>query len=378
MRLAECSFTIICNLLYNKPRKLYNRDMPQSRSNEIDAALVAAVAAHPRDLTSFVASQLGISRQTTAARARALVEAGFLARSGTTRPTYVQGPIRFGEFAYALEGLAEDRVWSRDVAPLLSNLPANVIDIAHYGLTEMVNNAIDHSEGKKLSVTVLSKDGHTTLWVADDGIGIFRKIASALDLADDRLALLELSKGKFTTDPSRHTGEGVFFTSRVFDDFEIAAGGLAFDHLASHDMDVLQEKKPEDVKSGTAVIMSIATGSSRTLKQVFEEYSSGPDDYSFAKTMVPVRLAQIGNENLISRSQGKRLMQRVDQFRCVMLDFTGVATIGPAFADEIFRVFAREHPEIELIAVHAAPEVQQMIRRAEIARDQQKGDVPNA
>jgi anti-sigma regulatory factor (Ser/Thr protein kinase) len=352
--------------------------MRQSRSDRIDIALLAAVAAHPRDLTSFVASQLDVSRQTTAARARALVKLGLLARSGTTRPTYVLGPTRFGEFAYALEGLAEDRVWSQDVAPILSNLPANVIDIAHYGLTEMVNNAIDHSEGKRLSVKVFSKDGHSTLWVADDGIGIFRKIASALDLSDDRLALLELSKGKFTTDPKRHTGEGVFFTSRAFDHFEIAAGGLVFDHLAGHDMDVLQENKPGAVKPGTTIIMSIATDASRTLKQVFEEYSSGPDDYSFARTIVPVRLAQIGDENLISRSQGKRLMQRVDQFRHVMLDFTGVATIGPAFADEIFRVFAREHPETELIAVHAAPDVQQMIRRAEVARDQQTGDVPSA
>lgn len=346
--------------------------MPQSRSAQIDAALLAAVASHPRDLTSVVASELGVSRQTTAARARALVAAGFLARSGTTRPTYVLGPIRHGEFAYALEGLAEDRVWSRDVAPLLSGLPANVMDIAHYGLTEMVNNAIDHSEGKKLSVTVLSKDSQITLWVADDGIGIFRKIASALDLPDDRLALLELSKGKFTTDPKRHTGEGVFFTSRAFDHFEIAAGGLVFDHLAGHDTDVLQENKPRADKSGTTIMMTITTDATRTLKQVFEEYSSGPDDYSFAKTIVPVRLAQVGDQNLISRSQGKRLMQRVDQFRHVMLDFTGIKTIGPAFADEVFRVFAREHPETEIIAIHATPEVQQMIRRAEVARDQQQ------
>ncbi|HEU4856466.1 MAG TPA: DUF4325 domain-containing protein [Rhodanobacteraceae bacterium] len=352
--------------------------MTGNHADQIDTALLAAVNAHPRDLTSFTASQLGVSRQTTAARARALVESGFLARSGTTRPTYVWGPIRFGEFEYALKGLAEDRVWSRDVAPLLNNLPTNVINIAHYGLTEMVNNSIDHSEGKNLTVTVLAKDGEASLWIADDGVGIFRKIASALDLPDDRLALLELSKGKFTTDPARHPGEGVFFTSRAFDHFEMAAGGLIFDHLAGHDLDVLHENKPEDVKSGTTVIMSIAADSARTLKRVFEEYSSGPDDYSFAKTIVPVRLAQVGDQNLISRSQGKRLMQRVDQFRCVMLDFTGVTTIGPAFADEIFRVFAREHPDVEIVAIHAVPEIQQMIRRAEVARDRQKSDVPSA
>src|SRR6185437_8666947 len=100
---------------------LYNRRMARNRSDRIDAALLAAVTAHPRDLTNFVALQLGVSRQTTAARARALVESGFLARSGTTRPIYVLGPTRFGKFEYRLKGLAEDQVWSRDVAPLLNN-----------------------------------------------------------------------------------------------------------------------------------------------------------------------------------------------------------------------------------------------------------------
>lgn len=352
--------------------------MPQSRSEQIDAALLAAVTAHPRDLTSFVASQLDVSRQTTAARARALVESGRLARSGTTRPTYVMGPNRHGAFDYLLKGLAEDTVWSKDVSPLLNNLPANVTEIAHYGLTEMVNNAIDHSDGQKLSVTVFSEGGKVEMWVSDDGIGIFHKIAKALDLPDDRLALLELSKGKFTTDPKRHTGEGVFFTSRIFDLFEIVSGGLVFHHVAGHDKDALMDDRPCQVRPGTAIFMSVATDANRTLKEVFEEYSSGPDDYSFAKTIVPVRLAQVGDENLISRSQAKRLMQRLDRFQHVMLDFTGVPTIGPAFADEIFRVFARQHPEVEIVAVHAMPEVQQMIRRAEVARHQQQGGVPSA
>ena len=58
-------------------------------------------------------------------------------------------------------------------------------------------------------------------------------------------------------------------------------------------------------------------------------------------------------------------MQRVDRFRTVVLDFAGVDTIGQAFADEIFRVFANAHPNVELIPLHAATDVQQMIRRAQ-------------
>lgn len=346
------------------------------RSSEIEQALLARVQAHPRDLVRVVAEQLKLSRTAVASRVRGLIDAGFLEKEGTTRPVYRLGDRRRLIFRYGLAGLQEDRVWMRDVLPLLRDLPGNVLDICHHGITEMVNNAIDHSEGGLVRVEVLRGPGQVSLQVQDDGVGIFRKISRALALPDERLALLELSKGKLTTDPRRHSGEGVFFTSRMFDRFEIHSCGLVFDHDATHPEDVLMDMDEAEDLSGTQVCMQLATDSQRTAKQVFDAFSSGPDEYAFAKTIVPVRLAKVGDENLISRSQAKRLLQRVDRFRCVILDFEGVTSIGQAFADEIFRVFTDEHPEVELIAIHAVPEVQQMIRRAEVLRDEQAGQLP--
>ncbi|HTH66748.1 MAG TPA: ATP-binding protein, partial [Rhodanobacter sp.] len=197
-----------------------------SRSAEIDGSLLAQVQSHPNDLVRVVADALGLSRAAVATRARALIGEGYLAKVGTTRPTYRPGTSRRAAFRHLLHGLAEDRVWARDIAPLLKGLPANIVDISHHGLTEMVNNAIDHSEGKHLRVLLDRNDRQIAMMVADDGVGIFRKITRALDLPDERLALLELSKGKLTTDPRRHSGEGVFFTSRMFDRFQIASGDL--------------------------------------------------------------------------------------------------------------------------------------------------------
>ena len=122
--------------------------------------------------------------------------------------------------------------------------------------------------------------------------------------------------------------------------------------------------------------MEIARDSTRDIARVFDEYSSGPDDYDFARTVVPVRLAKVGDENLVSRSQAKRLLQRIERFKTVVLDFSEVTGIGQAFADEIFRVFANAHPEVELLPMNAVPGVQQMIRRAEVARDEQGGQLP--
>src|SRR5882762_5697831 len=57
-------------------------------------------------------------------------------------------------------------------------------------------------------------------------VAIFRKIATALGLANEAHAILELTKGKLTTDRQRHSGEGIFFTSRMFDWFGILSHNL--------------------------------------------------------------------------------------------------------------------------------------------------------
>lgn len=348
--------------------------MPRpDRSAEIDAALLKAVSEHPSDLVSMVAAQLGLSRQRIHQQVQRLVAGGYLVKSGSTRPRYALGVNRKLLRTYERAGLADDRVWFADLLPLLGHLPRNLLDIGHHGVTEMVNNAVDHSDARTIVIRMDCSGGILRVEVVDDGVGIFRKISRALDLPDERLALLELSKGKLTTDPQRHSGEGIFFTSRMFDAYRIESGGLVFDHDAACDDDLLDDT---DESPGTRVLMRIATDSKRTAREVIDQFSSGPDDYSFARTIVPVRLAKVGDENLVSRSQAKRLLQRVDRFRTVVLDFEGVSTIGQAFADEIFRVFANAHPEVEFHHVHAVPEVQQMIRRAEVLRDEQGGQLP--
>lgn len=109
-------------------------------------------------------------------------------------------------------------------------MPENVLDIWQYGFTEMFNNAIDHSGGKTISVNLEKTAVNTEIAIYDDGVGIFRKIQAELGLLDERHAVLELAKGKLTTDPARHSGEDIFFTSRMFDDFVILSCGVYFSH----------------------------------------------------------------------------------------------------------------------------------------------------
>jgi hypothetical protein len=60
--------------------------------------------------------------------------------------------------------------------------------------------------------------------------------------------------------------------------------------------------------------------------------------------IVSIRGDHPDQARLLARAEAKRLLQRVERFRRVVLDFSGVALIGQSFADEVFRVFANAHP----------------------------------
>lgn len=260
----------------------------------------------------------------------------------------------------------EDVLWREWLAPEIEEVPANVRDILHHGFTEMVNNAVDHSGGTQLVLDLVKSPLRVEVSVSDNGIGIFKKIKEAFHLDDEKQAVLELSKGKLTTDPARHTGEGIFFTSRMFDTFSILSSTLFLVHLSSAESDWLLENA--DSTTGTLVSMELDTETRRTTRQVFDRFTSeGEGDYGFDITRVPVALAKYGDENLISRSQAKRLLARFDRFRRVVLDFTNVSAIGQSFADEVFRVFALQHPEVHLQPQNANADVTRMISRARAA-----------
>ena len=227
----------------------------------------------------------------------------------------------------------------------------------------MLNNVVDHSEGTEVSLRIIYTLNRITMSVRDNGVGIFVKIQSALGLDDPRHAILELAKGKLTTDPERHTGEGIFFTSRIFDDFCIASDTLYFTHANAGNDWLLEEDAPEE-EGGTFVTMHIDPRSPRRISEVFDTFASQDEAYGFTKTIVPVRLAKYGDENLVSRSQAKRLLTRFDRFQEVILDFKDVETIGQAFADEVFRVFRKHNPHIKLLWVNTNAHVEKVIIRA--------------
>lgn len=335
----------------------------RERGEKVRRFILDSMASHEGDIAAVAARNFSISRQAVNKHLRRLREQGTITTEGSARaPHYRLAAKSAMSFEYGIsKELQEDIVWTEDIKSALGTLPDNVLSLWHHGFTEMLNNVIDHSNGTKVLVAIKKSAVGTEILISDNGIGIFKKIQGELNLLDERHAIFELSKGKLTTDPKNHSGEGIFFTSRMFDKFDILSGGLFFNHERAQPEDWLVESSAKH--AGTAVWMELNNHTARTTKKIFDEYSSG-DDYAFTKTVVPVGLARYGSDELISRSQAKRLLTRVNLFKKVLFDFKDVNEIGQAFADQIFRVFANEHPEIELVAIHTNKETAQMIARA--------------
>lgn len=333
------------------------------RGETVRKFILSNLEKHPSDIVRVASEKFGYSRQAIHKHLQRLFEEGAITQEGQTRnKTYHLAPLVEWSKEYILStGITEDYVWRADIAPSLGKLPENALNIWHYGFTEMFNNALDHSGGSVVSVGLKKIAVATEIELYDNGIGIFKKIQAAMNLLDERHAVLELAKGKFTTDPTNHSGEGIFFSSRMFDEFVILSGGVYFSHQFDEREDWIIQ--PSGAAGGTLVRMVLHNHTARTTKKVFDRFSSG-DDYGFTKTVVPVKLMRYGDDNLISRSQAKRLLARFDRFKVVMLDFSGVSMIGQSFADEVFRVFRHQHPEVELMTLHANSEVKRMITRA--------------
>jgi anti-sigma regulatory factor (Ser/Thr protein kinase)/uncharacterized protein (DUF1330 family) len=345
----------------------------RARGEEVRRFIIANVEKHPKDISRTVSEKFGISRQAVNLHLKRLIDEGALkAQGSTSNRVYSLASLLTWRGTYLIaDNPTEDRVWYNDIAPNVGSLPQNVSDIWHYAFTEMFNNAIEHSEGQSITVDLKKTAANTELMVRDDGVGIFRKIQAALGLEDARHSVLELAKGKFTTDPAHHSGEGIFFSSRMFDEFVILSGEVFFSHEFPEVEDWILER--ERGIGGTFVHMTLSDHTSRTTKKVFDKFTSGGDDYGFTKTVVPVNLARYGDDNLVSRSQARRLLARVDRFRTVVLDFKGVEAIGQAFADEAFRVFPSHHPDVKVIEINARSAVKRMISHVRSVAEEATG-----
>ncbi len=263
--------------------------------------------------------------------------------------------------------LDEDLIFNSDIKQYLAELPKNVYDIWRYGFTEMLNNAIDHANAKEIICSVNKNRLTTVIMIVDNGIGIFNKIKDYFVTKGEETSLndavMQLAAGKFTTSKQNHSGEGIFFTSNIFDRFVIHSDDKIFSRSAFMQNYFEVEHGEITDARGTIVLMELSNSSAKKLETVFNAYTSV--DEGFNKTQIPIATV-FPDGYPVSRSEAKRLASAISRFEEAELDFAGVDNLGQGFAHELFVVFARNNPNIKLLPVNCNPTVEGMIKRVQV------------
>jgi anti-sigma regulatory factor (Ser/Thr protein kinase) len=261
----------------------------------------------------------------------------------------------------ALTEAGEDKIYQDMIEPVLANqVSSSTLSRAHYVVTECLNNVIDHSMAENAEVTMKvigSRQLHLT--IEDDGIGVFANLKNHFQLRDMFEAAAELAKGRRTTDPSSHAGEGLFFSARIADFFAVDANGITYSYVESQDDWSLQKSSSSNV--GSKLTFEFDLQSPKTNKSVFDSYTK---DFKFqlkSSRIVNPYVLSLPKGNLISRSEAKKLLAGSENFESIIIDFKNVESIGQGFADELFRVYCSRHPGVVLEVKNANEFIQRMI-----------------
>lgn len=311
-----------------------------------------------------------VSRKWVSALISNFVKKGMLIKSGATAGSVYALPQNAPELGNSIrkhlirEALKEHEVLD-DVnhqAPFLFTLNENLRSLFDYAFSEMLNNAIEHSKARYIDIEVGINDKNLWFTVSDNGIGVFRNVMQSRGLASELESMQDLLKGKTTTQPHAHSGEGIFFTSKAADVFDLESFGyvLRVDNTI-HDI-FFEERHPD--KRGTRVSFSLSKNTGKHVKDIFSMYETDHQDPDFDKTEVYVRLYIVGTI-YVSRSQARRILTGLEKFKKIILNFDKVPTVGQAFADEIFRVFQKKYSHIVLEPINMNEAVKYMIDRVE-------------
>ena len=325
-----------------------------------------------RDITSL----LKVSRQYVNVLLNDLITQEKLIKIGSTRSAFYVLPEYAGEHMGIFPSrtvkklknvnLEEHKVLDQieNNCPLILKLKENIRSIFSYAFSEMLNNAIEHSKSKNIDIEVSLSKGKLSFSVSDYGIGVFRNIMSKKGLNSELESIQELQKGKTTTKPQAHSGEGIFFTSKSADVFILDSYGLQM--VVNNKINDVFAGKPKIFRRGTRVSFVIDIKSGRHLIDVFGKYTDADSigDLGFDKTEIKIKLFS-GGSIYVSRPQARRILLNLEKFRSIIFDFDQVPTVGQAFVDEIFRVFKNKYPDIKLQSVNTTKAVQFMIDRVE-------------
>ena len=275
------------------------------------------------NISRTVSEEFGINQATVHSYLNELMDSGVIRRVKRGEYTLV-----VSEYEYTLHRSEGDLdtdtyAYERCLKEHIADLPQNVRGIWAYAFSEMVNNVMDHSEAETMRV-IIRRD-----YLDTQALILMKSLDEAIQ---------ELFKGKLTTDEKNHSGEGIFFTSKLMDEFFILSDGKVF---TNNRYDVSQVFDLPEMAGGTGVFMQLSNFTRKNSQEVFDMFSNV--DGGFTKTRIPIK--NMFDADPVSRSQAKRVCNGLNRFREVEIDFSGVDWMGQGFAHQIFVVFHTDKHE---------------------------------
>ncbi len=340
------------------------------KSDQIRSAILQAIQDNPGgNPSSLIQKTFSISREAFRLHLQKLIESGMVAEEGYGKGRrYLPGPNfvvaeevwRHSLLTRELKKKGEDQVFQDAMRPLLeTRLNLKDVKRVQYAATEILNNVIDHSKSNEATITMSRLKDDFDLVIEDDGLGVFATIKKYFSLADMFEAAGELAKGKRTTDPSHHAGEGLFFSARMADWFSAEANSIKYTYSEPKDDWSIG---PSEQTRGSRITLKFDLTSNKTTESVFDKFTK---DYNFEEKsprLVSPYIINLPKGDFPSRSQAKKILAGAEQFTSIVIDFKNVETIGQGFADEVFRVFQKQHPDIVIETVNANAFIERMIQ----------------
>lgn len=307
--------------------------------------LLKKISDGAKSLSKVVADAFNISQNTVHAYINELIENNIIEKGKRGQYELVTEIFTYNFKRSQGDLENETRTYEICLKQHIDTLSKNIRHIWSYAFSEMVNNVIDHSEAENMQVVVMKNQLQTRVLIIDDGVGIFEKIKSHFSLPSLDEAICELFKGKLTTDELRHSGEGIFFTSKMMDTFFIRSSKKVF-AFSNFSKDIIEDM--DKFLQGTLVFMALSNFTKKSAREVFDLYSNS--EGAFNKTRIPLK--NVFDSAPVSRSQAKRVYNRLDEFQEIILDFDSVSWMGQGFAHELFVVCKNLHPNVKLIPVN--------------------------
>lgn len=310
--------------------------MKKVNQDKVKRYILRLIKSNRRDYVRSAVEAFGISKSSVYNYVRQMESDGLIEKKGSTYA------LRTESYRYSFRNdgsLSEDKIYNQFISEHIT-FKKNVNAIWYYAFTEMMNNAIDHSQAENIYIGINQSCLETQILILDDGIGIFKNIQKFMkESKNESISLGEcvslLFAGRFTTAKQYHTGEGIFFTSHIMDEFIIYSDDNFFtrNNFTSSQIEDSSLHDFMSMERGTIVKMTLNNDTTKVLSEVFNTFA--PVDEGFVKTIIPIAHMFPGG-NPVSRSEARRLLESISVFTDIKLDFSGVEDIGQGFAHELF------------------------------------------